>query len=519
MSCLHESVHRAPFARHGRLKFDAIATPITAEDPAGPARAPACCRWPVTRARRRLAAASARILREGTRTGASPTSSDSRPGRPGGAVAGLGAGRASAADSPAAESSAPWDPPGGGGRARLGRPERDRVDPAASGKSLGYLMPALTAVLEGGTTLYLTPTKALAADQLRAIRALRAARGAGRRTGRRHPVGGPELGQGARDLPADHPGHAAPRAAARARPLGQVPSRLRFVIVDECHGYRGVFGSHVAQVLRRLRRIAAYYAEGRAVRERARRGSRDGAAGRRARCSSSPRPPSPSRPGARPCSPGSRPSEIDATPRRAGRSLRALGAAAHRAARRGGRAAAADGHRRGGPAALRPGDGGPDHGGLRALPAGGRGGGHGRAAGAGGDGRRRSWPQRVAAYRAGYLPEDRRLLEERAPLRPAGRGGGHHRARARRQHQRPGRGAHRRLAGHPRLAVAAGRPGGPGRAGTRSPCSSPGTTRWTPTWCITRRRCSAARSRPPCSTPTTRTCSPRTCARRPPSCR
>ena len=42
--------------------------------------------------------------------------------------------------------------------------------PAASGKSLGYLLPALTAVLEGGTALYLAPTRALAADQLRAVR-------------------------------------------------------------------------------------------------------------------------------------------------------------------------------------------------------------------------------------------------------------------------------------------------------------------------------------------------------------
>jgi DEAD/DEAH box helicase domain-containing protein len=34
---------------------------------------------------------------------------------------------------------------------------------------------------------------------------------------------------------------------------------LQFVVVDECHGYRGVFGSHVAMVLRRLRRVAARY--------------------------------------------------------------------------------------------------------------------------------------------------------------------------------------------------------------------------------------------------------------------
>ena len=43
---------------------------------------------------------------------------------------------------------------------------------AASGKSLGYLLPALTAVLAGDTVLYVTPTKALAADQLASIRAL-----------------------------------------------------------------------------------------------------------------------------------------------------------------------------------------------------------------------------------------------------------------------------------------------------------------------------------------------------------
>src|SRR6516164_8804056 len=44
--------------------------------------------------------------------------------------------------------------------------------PAASGKSLGYLLPALTAVLRGCTVLYLAPTRALAADQVRAVQAL-----------------------------------------------------------------------------------------------------------------------------------------------------------------------------------------------------------------------------------------------------------------------------------------------------------------------------------------------------------
>jgi|CZKW01.1.fsa_nt_gi DEAD/DEAH box helicase domain-containing protein len=132
----------------------------------------------------------------------------------------------------------------------------------ASGKSLGYLLPALTAVLEGGTALYIAPTRALAADQLRLIRSL------GIRGIRAAVVDG--------DTPA------ADRSWARAHAsyLLTTPDmlhhallpghprwngffrRLRYVIVDECHGYRGVFGSHVAHVLRRLRRVAAHHAAG-----------------------------------------------------------------------------------------------------------------------------------------------------------------------------------------------------------------------------------------------------------------
>jgi DEAD/DEAH box helicase domain-containing protein len=130
----------------------------------------------------------------------------------------------------------------------------------ASGKSLCYLLPALTAALEGtGSTVYLAPTKALAADQLRAISGLdlsgvRAATYDGdtpmeeRDWARRHAdvlLTNPDM--------LHHgllPAHS--RWAATLR-------KLRFVVVDECHHYRGVFGSHVAQVLRRLRRIARHY--------------------------------------------------------------------------------------------------------------------------------------------------------------------------------------------------------------------------------------------------------------------
>ncbi|MFB9718985.1 DEAD/DEAH box helicase [Planobispora longispora] len=129
----------------------------------------------------------------------------------------------------------------------------------ASGKSLAYQVPAITSVLDGGTVLYLTPTKALAADQLRVLNGLdlpglRAATFDGdtsydeRDWVRRHAnyiLTNPDMLH--RSLLPRHP-----RWSAFWR-------RLSMVVIDECHGYRGVFGSHVAQILRRLRRICARY--------------------------------------------------------------------------------------------------------------------------------------------------------------------------------------------------------------------------------------------------------------------
>jgi DEAD/DEAH box helicase domain-containing protein len=130
----------------------------------------------------------------------------------------------------------------------------------ASGKSLAYQLPALTSALaHRGTTLYLAPTKALANDQLRSITGLgldevRCATYDGdtpfeeRDWARRHAdvvLTNPDM--------AHHsmlPGHIR---------WANFFKRLQFVVVDECHGYRGVFGSHVAQVLRRLQRITEHY--------------------------------------------------------------------------------------------------------------------------------------------------------------------------------------------------------------------------------------------------------------------
>jgi DEAD/DEAH box helicase domain-containing protein len=130
---------------------------------------------------------------------------------------------------------------------------------AASGKSLGYLMPALTSVLAGDTALYITPSKALAADQLASIRSLGL-------PGLQAASFDGDSSRAERDWARSHaryllttpdmlhctllPGH--------ARWSGFF-GRLRYVIIDECHGYRGVFGSHVAHVLRRLRRVVAQH--------------------------------------------------------------------------------------------------------------------------------------------------------------------------------------------------------------------------------------------------------------------
>ncbi|MGE5290188.1 MAG: DEAD/DEAH box helicase [Micromonosporaceae bacterium] len=129
----------------------------------------------------------------------------------------------------------------------------------ASGKSLGYLLPALAAAVDGGTVLYIAPSKALAADQLRVIRQVAPDEVCGA------AVDG-DSSRAERDWARSHanylltnpdmlhhslmPQHA--RWAAFFR-------RLQFVIIDECHQYRGVFGSHMAQIVRRLQRISSWH--------------------------------------------------------------------------------------------------------------------------------------------------------------------------------------------------------------------------------------------------------------------
>lgn len=131
----------------------------------------------------------------------------------------------------------------------------------ASGKSMVYQLPVLSRLLEDrtATALYLSPTKALGADQLRAVEEL--------------GLGGIRAAGYDGDTPkVDRDWVRAYGRWVFTNPdmlhLGVLPAHsrwarffrsLRYVVVDECHTYRGVFGSHVALLLRRLRRIAHHY--------------------------------------------------------------------------------------------------------------------------------------------------------------------------------------------------------------------------------------------------------------------
>ncbi|WP_208800362.1 DEAD/DEAH box helicase [Microbispora triticiradicis] len=129
----------------------------------------------------------------------------------------------------------------------------------ASGKSLAYVVPAVTEIFSGGTVLYLTPTKALAADQLRALRRLRLTQvRAATYDGDTPPEERRWVRQNANYV-LTNPDMLHRSILPRHASWSSFWRRLRLVVVDECHGYRGVFGSHVAQILRRLRRVSAKY--------------------------------------------------------------------------------------------------------------------------------------------------------------------------------------------------------------------------------------------------------------------
>ncbi len=134
------------------------------------------------------------------------------------------------------------------------------VTGTASGKTLAYALPVIAALLDDphARALYLSPTKALAQDQARTLRSLHLGRAlrpalydgdtdhAARALARRHS-----------NLLLTNPDMLHVGICPHADRWGDVLANLTHVVIDEAHVYRGVFGSHVANVIRRLRRVCA----------------------------------------------------------------------------------------------------------------------------------------------------------------------------------------------------------------------------------------------------------------------
>ncbi|KAA0550442.1 DEAD/DEAH box helicase [Bacillus sp. BGMRC 2118] len=138
------------------------------------------------------------------------------------------------------------------------------VTPTASGKTLCYNLPVLQSIINDPDTraLYLFPTKALAQDQKSELNELI-----------------DEIGVSINSYTYD--GDTAPAIRQKVRKAGHIVitnpdmlhsailphhtkwvslfENLKYIVIDELHIYRGVFGSHVANVLRRLKRICKYY--------------------------------------------------------------------------------------------------------------------------------------------------------------------------------------------------------------------------------------------------------------------
>lgn len=150
------------------------------------------------------------------------------------------------------------------------------VTPTASGKTLCYNAPVLNAILQdpSARALYLFPTKALAQDQLAELQQLV------QLMGLEEPepaAGADQSGIGIFTYDGDTPQDARRAIRRRAHVVLSNPDmlhsgilphhprwaklfeNLRFVVIDELHAYRGVFGSHLGNILRRLRRVCAHY--------------------------------------------------------------------------------------------------------------------------------------------------------------------------------------------------------------------------------------------------------------------
>ncbi len=137
------------------------------------------------------------------------------------------------------------------------------VTPTASGKTLGYNLPVIEAVRTArAKALYLFPTKALAQDQVAELLELNRAGDLGLRTytfDGDTPNDARQVIRIKGDIVVSNPDMLHQAILPHHTKWAQFFESLRFVVIDEVHTYRGVFGSHVANVIRRLRRVCAFY--------------------------------------------------------------------------------------------------------------------------------------------------------------------------------------------------------------------------------------------------------------------
>jgi DEAD/DEAH box helicase domain-containing protein len=133
----------------------------------------------------------------------------------------------------------------------------------ASGKSMCYLLPVLAAAMtRQSKALFLFPTKALAQDQVAELLELNQAGGLGVRSFTFDGDTPGDARQAIRlhgDVVVSNPDMLHQGILPHHTKWAQFFENLRYVVIDEVHTYRGVFGSHVANVLRRLQRVCAFY--------------------------------------------------------------------------------------------------------------------------------------------------------------------------------------------------------------------------------------------------------------------
>ncbi len=138
------------------------------------------------------------------------------------------------------------------------------VTPTASGKTLCYNLPVISRMIEDHSSraLYLFPTKALSQDQVTELRELTSGLDT---TLNCHTYDGdtePGLRQGIRrsgHIVVTNPDMLHSAILPHHTKWLQLFQNLKYIVIDEMHQYRGVFGSHVANVIRRLKRICSFY--------------------------------------------------------------------------------------------------------------------------------------------------------------------------------------------------------------------------------------------------------------------